>query len=156
MIGEFSKVLCEIQDPKIMETFNCQIKQTSKNLSGIYAKFKLLQDVTNVNGFYSLAIKHVNKFINYTAQEMNYCEALHMVHKQYLTQMVAVGLRRVSNFPLDCSFKKDSVYYVNGFTIDEKFIPAYMPKFTFKADGTFFFNNRQYATITIFGSVVRK
>nr|XP_002051233.2 uncharacterized protein LOC6628810 [Drosophila virilis] len=139
-----------------METFKCHINQTSKKLSSIYTEFKLLQDLTHVTGFYSLAIKHGNKFINYTAQEMNYCEALHMVHKQHLTQMVAVGLRRVSNFPLDCPFKKDNLYYVNGFSIDEKFIPAYMPEFSFKADGTFAFNKRLYARTTIFGSVERK
>ncbi|KRF81079.1 uncharacterized protein Dvir_GJ27112 [Drosophila virilis] len=106
IVAIFHKVLCENQEPKMIAIFNCHVNLTTSNVSGLYVEFKLAQDVTNVNGLYILAIEHGNKFINYTAQEMNYCEALHVIHGQYLTQMVAVGLRRVSNFPLDCPFKK--------------------------------------------------
>ncbi|KAH8273893.1 hypothetical protein KR044_002955, partial [Drosophila immigrans] len=152
---EFTKLECVNQWPEIFQ-IKCHINRTSKNISAIYGEGILSEDMANVNGNYLVGVEYNNKFLNYTSVDLDYCAALQMVHSQSLIQLVTVGLRSVSNFPLNCPFKKNFTYFVNGFTMDTKIVPVYMPEISFMSNATFFYNKRALFYATCFGRVLKK
>ncbi|XP_051859220.1 uncharacterized protein LOC127565311 [Drosophila albomicans] len=109
-----------------------------------------------MNGHYIVGVEYNKKFINYLSIDMDYCAALHMAYNQNLLQLVLVGLRSVSNFPLNCPLKKNYTYFINGFTMDTKIVPAYMPEITFITNATFFYNKRAVSYVTCIGRVSKK
>ncbi|KAH8273896.1 hypothetical protein KR044_002956, partial [Drosophila immigrans] len=138
---EFTKLECVNKWPEILQ-IKCHINRTSKNISAVYGELIFSEEIKNMNGNYLLGVEYNNKFINYTSVDLDYCAALQMVHSQSLIQLVFVGMRRVSNFPLNCPLKKNQLYYINGFTINTDIIPSYFPTITFVADATYVTNRR--------------
>ncbi|EDV94081.1 GH25133, partial [Drosophila grimshawi] len=154
IIAEFTKIECENQNPTIMQTLNCQINKTASNLSSFHMKAVSAEDLTNLDGLYILAIKRGNSYFNHTSIKMNYCEALHKSYREFTIKMVFEGLRHVSNFPVDCPFKKNVPYYINGFTFDPKAIPSYMCiRLSFRMDAKIFFNRKNLFRIRVYGEV---
>ncbi|KAH8415110.1 hypothetical protein KR215_003648, partial [Drosophila sulfurigaster] len=152
---EFSKFECVNQWPEILQ-IKCHINRTSRNISALYGEFKFWEDVNNIKGNYLVGVEYNKNFINYTAVELDYCAALHTAYSQTLLQVVAVGLRSVSNFPHSCPFKKNKTYFVNGFTMDPKIVPVYMPNLSFITNATIFYNRRAVFYVTCFGRIVKK
>ncbi|KAH8404828.1 hypothetical protein KR222_004931 [Zaprionus bogoriensis] len=156
MRAEFTKVECITQYPEIIRV-NCTIgTQKYNNRSALYVEVILEEEVKSVNGIYIISFKHDNRFINYTAVELDYCESLHMLQNHPLLQLIVNNIRSVSNTPIQCPFKKNFKYYLNGFTIERKMIPTYLPEVIFKTDATFLWNQRQVLRITVFGIVGHK
>lgn len=69
-------------------------------------EFILFEDIFATNGIFTLFIKHGNKSIKYDTQNIDYCTVLGNFHSQYMFQMLIAGVRRLSNIPLNCPFKK--------------------------------------------------
>ncbi|XP_034473937.1 uncharacterized protein LOC117781295 [Drosophila innubila] len=155
IVADFIKIKCVNQWPELVQ-LNCHINRTDKNISALYADIIFSEDIQNLNGIYNVAVERDQKFVDYTTLELDYCTALHLVHSQSLIQIISSGLRRVSNFPLSCPLKKNKTYFVNGFTLDPKIIPIYMPKISFRTNATCLSNKREIFYITCFGRVMRK
>lgn len=102
---EFTKVECVTQLPEVLQV-NCSINRTPNNVSALLVDFKLSQDVYSSNGIFSLFVKHGNNSIKYDTQNIDYCTVLANFHDQYLFQMITSGIRKISNIPLSCPFKK--------------------------------------------------
>ncbi|KAH8359516.1 hypothetical protein KR093_007354, partial [Drosophila rubida] len=130
-----------------------QMNRTAENLTALYVKFQFSEDMGNMHGTFNLKFQHRKNMINYSSLELNYCEAFQMVHKHYMMQMVFTGIRRVSNLPLKCPFKKNQPYYVNGFVIDTKLIPSYLPQVAFSSDITVLSKDRDVVHIFLSGQV---
>ncbi|KAH8398082.1 hypothetical protein KR215_003457, partial [Drosophila sulfurigaster] len=151
----FTKVEFVNQLPEILQISH-YLNRTDENITALYVKFDLREDMDQLNGIFNIKFQHGKNLMNYSTLELNYCEAFQMVHKHYLVRMVFAGLRRVSNLPLKCPFKKDIQYYVNGFTIDNRVIPSYLPQLAFKAEITAASKQRNIVDIILFGQVQRK
>ncbi|KAH8378146.1 hypothetical protein KR093_009623, partial [Drosophila rubida] len=152
---EFTKIECVNQRPEILHV-KCNINRTSKNISALYGELKFSEEVSNLDGNYFVGVEYNKNFINYTTAKLDYCAALHMAQSQTLIQIVAVGLRSVSNFPHNCPFKKSYNYFVKGFTMDPKIVPVYMPGISFVTNATFFYNKRALFYVSCFGHFWKK
>lgn len=170
---EFTKVECITQLPEILQV-NCSINRTLNNVSALFVDFKLSQDVYSSNGTFSLFFKHGNNSIKYDTQNIDYCTVLANIQNQYLFQMIISGIRKISNIPLSCPFKKvnyehklfelliiliflqNMIYYVRGFVVDTKIIPSYFPEMSFHSETTFNWNGKLAVCFKAFGQLRRK
>ncbi|KAH8415109.1 hypothetical protein KR215_003651, partial [Drosophila sulfurigaster] len=153
-IIEFTKFDCVNQWPEILQ-IQCHINRTSKNISAIYAVAIFSEEIKNMDGRYIVGVEYNQKVFNYLTIDVDYCAALHMAYSQNWLQLVVVGLRSVANFPFNCPLKKNYTYFVNGFTMDMKKVPAYMPEISFITNATFFYNKRSFFYVTCMGRVYR-
>lgn len=176
-MAEFTKVECISQLPEIVQ-INCTINRTFENISALYVEFILFQDIYAANGIFTLFFKHGNKSIKYDTQNIDYCSVLGNFHNQYFFRMFIAGVRRISNIPLKCPFKKvnnelvlffrynlipiififlqDQIYYVNGFTVDPKIIPSYFPELSFNSETTINWNGKLVGCFKTFGNLRRR
>ncbi|KAH8311512.1 hypothetical protein KR044_006672 [Drosophila immigrans] len=151
----FTKAEFVNQFPELLQISH-HINRTAENLSALYVQIEFQENMDHLDGVFNLKFQHGKNMVNYSTLELNYCEAFQMVHRHYLVQMIFAELRRVSNLPLKCPFKKNTQYYVNGFTIDTKVIPSYLPQLAFKTDITVLSTGRNILRIILSGQVQRK
>ncbi|XP_016978108.1 uncharacterized protein LOC108043808 [Drosophila rhopaloa] len=158
MEAYMTKIECPNHFPELIKNLSCHLNPSSQHSgsSEYSAEFVLTKDVTNVKGIYVFSLKRGSIITNYTAMEIDYCQALASLQSHFLLKMIADELRRVANFPLQCPFKMNKRYYVNNFSINSKLIPSYAPELNFISDCNIFVNNRKALTLIIHGRVVRR
>ncbi|EDW88327.1 uncharacterized protein LOC6527525 [Drosophila yakuba] len=153
-----TKIECPTHSPELVQNLSCRLHKKSPNSGSksYSAEFSLRKDVNDVRGVYVFSFKHGTSLINYTASEMDYCQALAALHSQFLYKMIADELRRVSNFPLHCPFKMNKRYFIDEYTINSKLIPSYSPEMMFTSDCNIFIKKRRAIQLTIHGRIVRR
>lgn len=97
-----TKVECKNYMPELMKNTSCQINQGRM----FSAEFTLTEDVTNSSGIYSFSLVRGSTITNYLKLDIDCCHDLEAIQTQFLLKLIADELRRVSNFPLQCPFKK--------------------------------------------------
>ncbi|XP_037709498.1 uncharacterized protein LOC119546933 [Drosophila subpulchrella] len=157
MEAYMTQIKCPTYYPELVKNASCHLNRTSKDSgsSSYFAEFALSEDVSDVKGIYVFSLKRGAHITNYTAMELDYCQVLDSLQTQFLLKMIADELRRVSNFPLQCPFKKNNRYHIDGFTINSKLIPSYAPELNFISDCNIFVKKRKAIQLTIHGRVVR-
>ncbi|XP_017067924.1 uncharacterized protein LOC108105720 [Drosophila eugracilis] len=155
MEAYMTQIACPVHSPELVKNVSCHLNRTSLGASSYSAEFSLTEDVSDAKGIYVFSIKRGSTLTNYTAMDIEYCEALASLQKQFLLKMIADELRRVSNFPLQCPFKRNKRYFINGFTINSKLIPSYVPELKFLSDCNIFVKKRKVLQLTIHGRVIR-
>jgi len=118
MDASMTQIECPIHSPEYVQNFSCRLHKKSPNSGSksFSAEFSLRKDVNDVRGAYVFSFKQGKSIINYTAMEIDYCQALSALQSQILFKLIADELRRVSNFPLNCPFVmvgKNSFNYYN-------------------------------------------
>ncbi|XP_043640837.1 uncharacterized protein LOC122611657 [Drosophila teissieri] len=153
-----TKIECPNHSPEIVQNLSCHLhkKSPSSGSKSYSADFSLRNDANDIRGVYVFSFKQGSAIINYTASEMDYCQALAALHSHFLYKMIADELRRVSNFPLQCPFKMNKRYFINEFTINSKLIPSYAPEMSFTSDCNIYIKKRRAIQLTIHGRVVRR
>ncbi|KAH8312400.1 hypothetical protein KR044_010535, partial [Drosophila immigrans] len=151
---EFTQLDVEKRLPSLF-VVNYWINRTSENISALYANYHFTEDVYNLSGTTNLKIKYTDKFIDYITLDLDYCKALQMLHGQYVSRIIASGIRSVSNYPLDCPLKKNIEYYLKGFTVNTDIIPSYFPEISFAINCTFLTNQRPIISINVIGQIRR-
>ncbi|KAH8395775.1 hypothetical protein KR215_002085, partial [Drosophila sulfurigaster] len=152
---EFTKMRIDNFIPNIM-VLNFWINRTSSNISAIYANFKFAENVYNVTGQFSLNFKYTDKYVNYLTLELDFCKGMQSLYTQYVARILESELRSVSNYPLDCPFKKNYEYYINGFAVSPDVLPSYFPLVSFKSNITFLRNLKPAVNISVSGRTRRK
>ncbi|XP_016961625.3 uncharacterized protein LOC108032327 [Drosophila biarmipes] len=157
MEAYMTQIKCATYYPEVVQNVSCHLNRTSKGSgsSSYSAEFALSEDVSDVKGNYVFSLKRGSHITNYTALELDYCQVLDSLQSQYLLKMIADELRRVSNFPLQCPFKKNKRFYIDHYTINSKLIPSYAPELVFISDCNIFVKKRRALQLTIHGRVVR-
>ncbi|XP_037722314.1 LOW QUALITY PROTEIN: uncharacterized protein LOC119555158, partial [Drosophila subpulchrella] len=150
LVGWFS-VKCLNYVPEIIKNVTCHLNQISKTTSALYIEFSLDQDVRDVEGIYVLTMKRGSYLTNFTTLKLDYCQMLSSVESQFLLNMVTTQIRRIGNLPLECPFKMNKRYYVNGLTINSKFITSYLPEVNFISDTHINLRDRKACRIIIRG-----
>ncbi|KAH8328705.1 hypothetical protein KR067_013646 [Drosophila pandora] len=148
-----TKVECKNYMPDLMKNTSCQITHGGGGMFS--AEFTLTEDVTNSSGIYSFSLVRGSTITNYLKVDIDCCHDLEAIQTQILLKIIADELRRVSNFPLQCPFKKNTRYYMNNFTVDSNLIPMYAPEMTFKTDFLIFNKKRKAFQVIVFGRVFR-
>nr|NP_001027259.1 uncharacterized protein Dmel_CG33644 [Drosophila melanogaster]AAZ66464.1 uncharacterized protein Dmel_CG33644 [Drosophila melanogaster] len=158
MDASMTQIECPIHSPEYVQNFSCRLHKKSPNSGSksFSAEFSLRKEVNDVRGAYVFSFKQGKSIINYTAMEIDYCQALSALQSQILFKLIADELRRVSNFPLNCPFVMNKRYYVDEFTINPKVIPSYTPEMIFTSDCNIFIKKRRAMQLTIHGRVVRR
>ncbi|KNC23870.1 hypothetical protein FF38_05590 [Lucilia cuprina] len=82
------------------------------------------------------------------------CEALSAAHKHFLLKMISLEILRTSNLPLECPLKRNVYYFIRNFTINDYYIPPYVPELEFSSYSDFYVNKRKYLTFNSFGKIV--
>ncbi|KAH8415108.1 hypothetical protein KR215_003650, partial [Drosophila sulfurigaster] len=168
---EFTKMNVDNMNPELLE-YSYIINRTSSNTSAVYADVKFSEEVLNFTGTFSLRLKYTEKYINYITLNLDYCKALQLLYKDFITKIVVDGLRAVSNYPLDCPlikvcllliiciyynyFLQNKLYYFNGFTFNTKQLPSYFPEISFALNAKLNANLRPLSEVTIYGELRKK
>ncbi|KAH8353108.1 hypothetical protein KR084_008988 [Drosophila pseudotakahashii] len=158
MDAYMTQIGCPTFYPEVVKNLSCHLDGNSKDSSSSSSysvEFALAEDVTDVRGIYVFSLKRGSSIINYTAMELDYCQVLDSMQSQFLLKMIADELRRVSNFPLQCPFKRNKRYYIDKFTINSKLIPSYVPELNWISDCNIFVKKRRALQLNIHGRVVR-
>lgn len=109
-----TNVECKNYMPESIKNFNCQMIRTPHKGGLFSAEFISTEDVTNSTGIYSFSVVRGSIATNYLKLEVDYCHDLEAMQTQFLLKLIADELRRVSNFPLQCPFKKVSKLVLNS------------------------------------------
>ncbi|EDV52336.1 uncharacterized protein LOC6545253 [Drosophila erecta] len=128
------KMECLNYMPELVRNVSCNLTHTSHRSGLINAEFILNKDVEYLKGIFILTLKAGSHGTNFTTLDLDYCQMLSSVEKNFILKMVTTQLRQISNLPLQCPLKMNTLYYVKGFTINSKFIPSYMPESNFLSD----------------------
>ncbi|XP_034670246.1 uncharacterized protein LOC117902762 [Drosophila subobscura] len=152
----FTKMDCVNHMPGLMQNVSCRLDRKSHVTSSFSVEFTLANTVKDVNGTYIFGVKRGSTVFNYTTLDINYCEALEALYSNYLLKMIADELRRVTNFPLHCPFKKNIQFYIKDYTIDTKMIPSYVPEINFVSDCTLIISQKKAFQLILYGRVARR
>ncbi|XP_062121380.1 uncharacterized protein LOC133835372 [Drosophila sulfurigaster albostrigata] len=150
----FDKFKIENHNKELLK-IDYQINCTSDNVSTIYANIEIAEDLEYFNGTFNLSIRNGGKYISFGNQDID-CNGMGMIYNHYLIQMIAVSLRSYSNIPLSCPYKKNKLYYINGFKIVTDIVPSYFPEVSFTTDAKIYFNQRLSLRIGTEGHLSRK
>ncbi|KAH8292786.1 hypothetical protein KR054_006175 [Drosophila jambulina] len=156
MDAYFTKIECPNHFPELVTNLSCHLDRSSQFNGTFSAEFALAKDVKDVHGIYIFSIKLGSSINNYTAIELDFCEALLSLQSNFLLKMIADELRKSANFPLMCPFKKKKRYYIDKFRINSNVIPSYAPELSFKSDCQISVNKRKAIQLIIHGRVVRR
>ncbi|KAH8266602.1 hypothetical protein KR018_002930, partial [Drosophila ironensis] len=151
-----TKVECPNYLPDVAKNISCHINRTASGNPSVFAEFSLMSDVNDAKGFYLFTL-HRGSFINNrTAVNLDYCQALENLQSDIFIKLMAAEIRRIANFPQNCPFRKNTRYYLNGFTVNSDFIPSYAPELNFISDCHIYINKRKAIQLTVYGSLVRR
>ncbi|KAH8260227.1 hypothetical protein KR026_006648 [Drosophila bipectinata] len=148
-------VECKNYLPNLAQNVSCQVNREPHKRGLFSAEFTLTEDVNNSTGIYSFSLIRGSTITNYLKVDVDFCHDLAAIQTQFLLKLIADELRRVSNFPLQCPFKKNTRYHMDNFTVDTSLIPTYAPEITFKSDTLIYINKRRALQVIIFGKVHR-
>ncbi|KAH8329101.1 hypothetical protein KR074_003855 [Drosophila pseudoananassae] len=149
-----TKFECKNYLPDITQNVSCQVNR-EHHKSLFSAEFTLTEDVNNSTGIYSFSVIRGSTITNYLKVDIDFCHDLEAIQTQFLLKLIADELRRGSNFPLQCPFKKNTRYHLDNFTVDTNLIPMYAPEMTFKSDCLILINKRKALQVIVFGRVFR-
>ncbi|KAH8340557.1 hypothetical protein KR059_001197 [Drosophila kikkawai] len=156
MDAYMTAIECPNYLPELVTNLSCHLDRSSQSNGTFSVNLTLAKDVKDIKGTYIFSIKRGSTINNYTAIEMDYCQALSSLQSNFLLKMIADELRRSANFPLQCPFKMKKLYYINRYTINPKMIPSYAPELNFKSDCLISLNKRKALRLIIHGRVVRR
>ncbi|KAH8413258.1 hypothetical protein KR009_009272 [Drosophila setifemur] len=151
-----TKVECYNHLPEVARNLSCHLNRTSKGFGSFSIQFALTEDVKDATGIYVVSIKRGPSYTNYTAIELDYCQALAALQTHFLLKIVADEIRRTSNFPLKCPFKKNKRYYIDDFTMDTGLLPSYVPDLHYKSDCQININKKKALELIVQGRVFRR
>ncbi|EDW46590.1 uncharacterized protein LOC6618393 [Drosophila sechellia] len=150
-----TKIECLNYMPELVRNVSCYLNETHRTGS-INAEFILTQDVEDMKGIYILTLKRGSYVTNFTSLHLDYCQMLSSVEKHFILRMVTKQLRETANFPLQCPLKMNTRYYTNGFTINSKYIPSYMPETNFISDAHLRVKDRKAFRLLVKGRFSRR
>ncbi|ALC39065.1 CG33644, partial [Drosophila busckii] len=169
---QLEKFECRNHWSKLLN-INCYLNTTAESEDGISVEFNTTEDLTTLHGMLYIDFFHNNHWVNYYKNDIDYCEILEMIQKDFVTRFLGEQLRRLGNLPFKCPFKKVSIglasnfntlvfitfqnrkYYVHDFAVAKKILPSYMPQLTFRSQSVYIFNQRKLSTFKLEGLIKR-
>ncbi|XP_073841213.1 uncharacterized protein [Musca autumnalis] len=156
-IAYFTHIDCPAPHTDLIHDYKCSLTKNGDGSPLLNVSFKLKEDTSNV----ALHFKVKGKMGNKSEEtllifDLDVCNALKGSHEHFFLKMVFDELRRVSNFPSECPFKKDVEYKVHGFVIDSSAIPSYVPEMSWSLLSHYNVSDKMVATFNAYGKLSHK
>ncbi|XP_061396306.1 uncharacterized protein LOC133331934, partial [Musca vetustissima] len=151
-IAYFTHVECPAPLSDLVYDFSCSLFKNPDGISVLKLTFKLKEDTSNVALHFKVKGKREEQQSEETLLvfDLDVCDAMRASHEHFFLKLVFDELRRVSNLPSECPFKKDTAYNINGFTIDSSAIPSYIPEMSWTLLSHYNVSNKMSATFNAY------
>lgn len=87
--------------------YKCSLVKNAEGVPLLHLSFKLKEDTSNVALHFKVRGKRENQpEETLLVFDLDVCEAISASHEHFFLKMIFDELRRVSNYPTECPFKK--------------------------------------------------
>ncbi|XP_011291112.2 uncharacterized protein LOC101901684 [Musca domestica] len=158
-VYKMKNVTCRTYNEELVKRLGCDFTKHRINNYVISLQLLFTRDLDrSFKAHFAIDLMPTNsrQIIHLINVRFNCCVFLQRSLENQLIRPLMIELKRVTNLPKQCPYKKDVLYQVKNFSLSEALIPTYLPTVNFNATLNLYDRNEIIVIIQFLGNIAQK